>query len=138
MNTVGKLSRLLEVGLPALHPDQVRVRSEGNAAHDGAPNTTLVPEISLARSGGVPVKEDILSEVLLCDLAGVKDAVGFLNFIEVLLLEVTLVGGLELLDDGLVEQADARLREPLVLNLLKNIAILAGRFGGGEDECEGF
>lgn len=138
VDAVGKLLGLLEVGQLALHPDGVAVGAVGDGAVDGAVAAALEAVVALAGAGGVPVEEDVHAQDAAGD--GARFRVGLaLGGGEVVLLELVAVEVGALADgfeDGVVEALEVGAGDPLVLDGLQGVAVLARGFGGDHQVVE--
>lgn len=138
VHAVGEFLGLLVVGQLALHPDEIGEGRVGDGAVDGALGAALVAVEALAGAGGIPVPEDVDAGEVLGDGAGFVVALA-LGGSEVLVDEALLVGvgaGVDGVDDGFVEELEAGLGGPFVLDGLQLGTVLASLLGGNHQVVE--
>lgn len=135
MDSVGELLGLSEVGELALHPDGIGVRCVGDRPVDGTVTAALQTVVTFSGPGRLPIEEDILAEhtsrKLSCLLVALSLALFLVRLLQGVL--VTLSGGIDGSEDGIVEALKVRGGEPLVFDTLEFCAGLVGG-GGGEHE----
>lgn len=139
VNTLGELTGLLEIGQLALHPYHIAVRSVGDSTRDAGFATALETVVSLSCAGGIPIEPDIDASEPLCDGAGfevrfvlrlsqkVGDELGLVD------VDACVDG----VDDGVFEELETGLGEPVVFDLLEFFAEFAGLFRGDHEVVEG-
>lgn len=138
MNALGKLFCLRKVGQLALHPDEVGVRGVSASPVNGALAAALVAVKALARAGRIPIELNVGTGETLCNGAGlgVGLALGLLQELGDQALLVDVDTGVDGVNHGLVEELEASLSVPLVLDGLQLGAKLAGRLGRNHEVVE--
>ncbi|KAI6749225.1 hypothetical protein HG531_008172 [Fusarium graminearum] len=139
VDTLSELFGLSEIGQLGLHPNGVAVRCIGDSAVHCAVTSTLEAEVTLTRSGSIPIKEDIPAEKLASNSPGLKVTLslcpGSVFLLDASLIrEGTRVNGSS---DSIVETAEIGLGKPLVLNTLQLSTRLASSFSGDHQIVEG-
>lgn len=131
MHTVRELLGLGVVGQLALHPDHVGVGGVRDGSVDRTLAAALVPVVTFAGARAVPVKEDVDAGEALGDGAAFAVALALAGGLvlgdEPLLVDVH--AGVDGVDDGVVEELQAALRDPRVFDGLELVAVLAGVLG---------
>lgn len=132
VHAIGEFLSLVVVGQLALHPDEIGEGRVCDRTVDGTLRTALVAVEALAGTGRFPVPVDVDAGEVLGDGAGFGVALA-LGGREVLVDEALLVGvgaGVDSVDDGIAEELEAGLANPLIFNFLQLSTVLAGLLGG--------
>lgn len=138
MHAIGKLLGLVVVGKLALHPNQIGEWRISDGTVDGTLGATLVPVVTLAGSGSVPVPVDIHTGDSLGNCAGFGVALT-LGSSQVFVDEFFLISSaafVDGLDDGVFEFLEAGSGEPGIFDGLELVAGFAGLFGGDHQVVE--
>lgn len=139
MHTLSEFLGLRVVGQLALHPDHVGVGCVRDGSVDRTLAAALVSVVTFPGTRGIPVPVDIDTSETLGD--GAALAVRFaLGSCLVLCDQTGLVdvhACVDGVDDGIVEQFQTRLLEPLVFDDLELVAVLAGLLGRDHEVVQG-
>lgn len=138
MHTISKLLGLVIVRKLALHPNQIGKWRVSDGTVDGTLSTTLVPVVTFAGSGRIPVPVDIHASDSLCNCAGfsVALALGSAQVFGDELFLITRAALVDGIDDGVFEFLEAGLGEPGIFDGLELVASFAGLFGGDHQIVE--
>jgi hypothetical protein len=138
MYTIGKLLGLCVIWQFALHPDGIGIWCESNGSVDGTLASALVPVITFSGPWSLPVKENILTSQLFGNGPRVLVALALGSSL-VLAEQAGLVGEGSSVDDignGLVEETEIGILDPVVLDGLEGITELASLLGSNHKVIE--
>lgn len=131
MHAVGELLGLLVIRLRALHPDHVCVGGKSDGPVDGTSTSALISVVPFSRPCRVPVPVDLDARQAFRDGSGLGVTLAFHRG-QVLSDKTFLVdvdAGVDGIDDSVVEEFEAGLSGPLIVNRLKSLAVLPGLLG---------
>ena len=132
MHTFSEPLRLRKIRQFALHPDQIAVRCVCDCPIHCTLTAALVSVVSFSRPRRVPIEKDVHARDALRDGARLCVALA-LALGQKLLDQALLVdmhARVDRVDDRLVEELQAGLRRPLVLDALEVVARFPARLGG--------